>query len=723
VFVRLPLQTCYTQRIDPWLGCCVFGTGSVAGSKWVTKICVVCGVACNSANDDSLMLFERSIRDDSDFHQWAYLLQKLFGCCCCCNRPVTEAFEARLRIAIRRVSEGMPLPPTGNLLLEGDDSPRDPHPPMYTWDEDEVMHQLSKPDLWRTRRIKRLREDLALKCNELPAKAEECREEAALRIFEADQVADGSRHPEASPSLARAARDAEEIAECAKKRAHVYQERTDKVIRLRAFAQYMEQQIDRDGVHGLAAATTSQAGHWVPCSAGPRRGGDGPEGSARSTAGGTAGGPAGSAISLPYSPSPSLPVREDTRGGDERSPARTRSKASSTSSWVREARNLLRQSLSTTAPPRESTDSRGTGGSYERVSEDDPGRSQPSLAPGGVAPTPDRLVSLDIRRQLDTVRSMTDLQEALAQEVQPAGGFAAQAGVSQATAVPGESPIRTGPSHFRAFWPGVLPASSQSEAEVSHLPLLPRPRRQTEAQSASPRSAEPAATGTRQPPTLRGHAAGAVIKLKTPQGGPAGAAAGPGGYDAGLLQKAQRQARERVATRAAKIAAQDPLAGPTGGAASPSGSKKSSPRTRPSGSKKSSPHTTPHDSPRSDKGPDGDSDRGSGRGSGTGGSSGSPASRDSARRSVLPVLPGAAVQPTGRSLLQAGTAISSDRTGKFPSRPARPQRGGGTGDSAPRPARPGRRAGTDSSLDRPPLEEDDDVPPTLFQPPTLQRIR
>lgn len=47
-----------------------------------------------------------------------------------------------------------------------------------------------------------------------------------------------------------------------------------------------------DGVHGPAAATTNQAGHWVPCSAGPHRGGDGPEGSARSTASGAAGDPA-----------------------------------------------------------------------------------------------------------------------------------------------------------------------------------------------------------------------------------------------------------------------------------------------------------------------------------------------------------------------------------------------------------------------------------------------
>jgi hypothetical protein len=75
-----------------------------------------------------------------------------------------------------------------------------------------------------------------------------------------------------------------------------------------------------------------------------------------------------------------------------------------------------------------------------------------------------------------------------------------------------------------------------------------------------------------------------------------------------------------------------------------------------------------------------------------------------------------------RSLLQTGTAISSDRTGKSPPRPARPQRGGRTGDSPLRPARPGRRAGTGSSPDRPPLEEDDDVPPSLFQPPTLQRM-
>jgi hypothetical protein len=111
----------------------------------------------------------------------------------------------------------MPFAPIGNLLWKGMTAP-ETLPPMYTWDEDEVMHQLSKPDLWRTRRIKRLREALELKCNELPAKVEKCREEAALRIFEADQVADGFRHPETSPSLALAAQDAEEIAEYAKKK-------------------------------------------------------------------------------------------------------------------------------------------------------------------------------------------------------------------------------------------------------------------------------------------------------------------------------------------------------------------------------------------------------------------------------------------------------------------------------------------------------------------------
>jgi hypothetical protein len=55
-----------------------------------------------------------------------------------------------------------------------------------------------------------------------------------------------------------------------------------------------------------------------------------------------------------------------------------------------------------------------------------------------VAPTPDRLVPLDLARPLDRVRSMNYLQEALAQEAQPAGRFAAQAGVFQATAVPRE---------------------------------------------------------------------------------------------------------------------------------------------------------------------------------------------------------------------------------------------------------------------------------------------
>jgi hypothetical protein len=83
---------------------------------------------------------------------------------------------------------------------------------------------------------------------------------------------------------------------------------------------------------------------------------------------------------------------------------------------------------------------------------------------------------------------------------------------------------------------------------------------------------------------------------------------------------------------------------------------------------------------------------------------------------------GATGYPPHTSLLQAGTAISTDRTGKSPPRPARPQRCFGIGDSPHRPARPGRRAGTGSSPDRPPSEEDGDVPPRLFQPPTLQRM-
>jgi hypothetical protein len=99
--------------------------------------------------------------------------------------------------------------------------------------------------------------------------------------------------------------------------------------------------------------------------------------------------------------------------------------------------------LSTTAPPRQSMDSQGIGGSYERVPKDDRGQKQPSLAPGGMAPTTDRLVPLDLVRPIHRVRSMSDLQEALAQEARPAGGVAAQAGVFQATAVPRESPSWT----------------------------------------------------------------------------------------------------------------------------------------------------------------------------------------------------------------------------------------------------------------------------------------
>jgi hypothetical protein len=200
----------------------------------------------------------------------------------------------------------------------------------------------------------------------------------------------------------------------------------------------MEQKKVRDGVHGLAAVTTNQAGHWVRCGAGLHRGGRGPEGSARSTAGGAAGDPAWSAMSLSYSPSPSLPVRDDTRGDDETDlkQAQLRLEYEKHETWYVSL-------LSTTAPPRQSMDSQGIGGSYERVPKDDRGQKQPSLAPGGMAPTPDRLVPLDLVRPIHRVRSMSDLQEALAQEARPAGGVAAQAGVFQATAVPRESPSWT----------------------------------------------------------------------------------------------------------------------------------------------------------------------------------------------------------------------------------------------------------------------------------------
>ena len=224
-----------------------------------------------------MQFFQRAIKESTEFERLANQWQNIYSVChcssqCCGCRSERSKYAARIRIAIRRVKDGMELPPWGPPLRNGDENPKFAHTPTHRRDELEIMNLLSQPQRAGAPVIDILRNTIAEKSRKRPLKAQRLKEECSRLEREAHDLAVaataassalGRRSPD--PTAMRAAREAQERLEWAQKKAELAQERADKAIRLQKFIE----QIDRDGYPGPNGDWDNRPGHWVPCAFGP----------------------------------------------------------------------------------------------------------------------------------------------------------------------------------------------------------------------------------------------------------------------------------------------------------------------------------------------------------------------------------------------------------------------------------------------------------------------
>lgn len=301
------------------LGCFVGGTGSVASWGWLSKSLIIHRLAWNTADEDDVQAFERAVRESTDFEQLATQWQRLYNQNSLVSScwPEASKYEARIRVARRRVKDGMRLPPWGPPLLRGDKNPAAAHTPMHKRDEQEIRELLSKLELINTPLIAQLHEELANESREGPAAAQRLDAERCRLMQEVEALENAARdpgqrvNPEALTQTAERALKAQEAAWMA-------QERVEMIQRLHLFAQQM---LTRD-LEGQSGQWPNQPGHFVPCRAGPAFGAGDLEGHAV-----TPGSTLSQALSaLPRrvgrNPGPGVP---SPPGGDEHQRSRPRS--------------------------------------------------------------------------------------------------------------------------------------------------------------------------------------------------------------------------------------------------------------------------------------------------------------------------------------------------------------------------------------------------------------
>lgn len=98
------------------LGCFVSGTGTVASWGWLRKTWIVYRLASNTASEDDMQYFQKAIQESTEFEGLANQWQNICSLCHCSSqcwscRSERSRYAARIRIAIRRVKDGMELPP------------------------------------------------------------------------------------------------------------------------------------------------------------------------------------------------------------------------------------------------------------------------------------------------------------------------------------------------------------------------------------------------------------------------------------------------------------------------------------------------------------------------------------------------------------------------------------------------------------------------------------
>ncbi|ERF74680.1 hypothetical protein EPUS_00810 [Endocarpon pusillum Z07020] len=258
--------------------CFVSGTGTVASWGWLRKTWIIYRVASNTASEDDMQFFQRAIKESTEFERLANQWQNIYSAChcssqCCGCSSERSKYAARIRIAIRRVKDGMELPPWGPPLRNGDENPKFAHTPPHRRDELEIMNLLSQPQRAGAPVIDILRRTIAEKSRKRPLKAQRLKDECSRLEREAHDLAVaataassalGRRSPD--PTTMRAAEEAQERLEWAQKKAELAQQGAEKAIRLQRFIE----QIDRDGYPGPNGDWGNRPpGHWVPCAFGP----------------------------------------------------------------------------------------------------------------------------------------------------------------------------------------------------------------------------------------------------------------------------------------------------------------------------------------------------------------------------------------------------------------------------------------------------------------------
>lgn len=264
-------------------GLFVGGTGTVASWGWLRKTWIIYRVASNTASEDDMQFFQRAIKESTEFERLANQWQNIFSACHCSSRcsgctSERSKYAARIRIAIRRVKDGMELPPWGPPLRNGDENPRIAHTPTHRRDELEIMNLLSQPQRAGAPVIDILRTTIAEKSRKRPLKAQRLREECSRLEREAHDLAVAATAASSAlgrrsldPTAMRAAKEAQERLEWAQKKAELAQQGADKAIRLQRFIE----QIDRDGYPRPNGDWDYQPpGRWVPCAFGPDEGHD-----------------------------------------------------------------------------------------------------------------------------------------------------------------------------------------------------------------------------------------------------------------------------------------------------------------------------------------------------------------------------------------------------------------------------------------------------------------
>ncbi|KAF7507362.1 hypothetical protein GJ744_010679 [Endocarpon pusillum] len=255
---------------------CLFvsGTGTVASWGWLRKTWIIYRVASNTASEDDMQFFQRAIKESTEFERLANQWQNIYSACHCSSHcwgcsSERGKYAARIRIAIRRVKDGMELPPWGPPLRSGDENPRIAHTPTHKRDELEIMNLLSQPQRAGAPVIDILRSAIKEKSRTRPLKAQRLREECNRLEREAHDLAVaattarsalGRRSPD--PTTMRAAKEAQERWEWAQKEAELAQRGADKAVRLQKFIEH----IDRHGYPSPNGDWDNRpAGHWVPC--------------------------------------------------------------------------------------------------------------------------------------------------------------------------------------------------------------------------------------------------------------------------------------------------------------------------------------------------------------------------------------------------------------------------------------------------------------------------